>query len=130
MLLPMNRAAFVPEAIGRPMQDVKIFGLQHRNRNARIKRPWIVRWSVDGPQHSRAFHTRVEADRYRSYLAEQWPEWLERWSLRLSDLNRQVLAGVDVSLGLGENGALLAASTAGRFHKTAKACIRRAVASS
>lgn len=175
-------------------------------------------WSVDGPQHSRAFHTRVEADRYRSYLvesvrrgelfsvdtgepeswlpqpgdirvhdwvrmwlAEQWPEWqprtresalqalarfvplvvspqasapptglrkylmvtlgpegeardadfeewLERWSLRLSDLNRQVLARVDVSLGLGENGALLAASTAGRFRKTAKACIQRAVA--
>ncbi|MFQ5556518.1 MAG: site-specific integrase, partial [Acidimicrobiales bacterium] len=52
------------------MQDVKIYGLQHRARSERTKRPWIVRWSVEGPQHSRSFRTRVEADRFRSFLVE------------------------------------------------------------
>ncbi len=175
-----------------------------------------MRWAVDGPQHSRAFPTRVEADRYRSFLveahrrgerfefysgepeswsplpgdvhchewarrwlAEHWTEWqprtrnsavealvrfvplltlataptappalrsylvqslrpggerddeLEEWLgrsiLRLSDLSRAVLAHVDVALGLGAHGQALAPSTAARFRKVAKSCIRRAV---
>ncbi len=208
----------LPRLTGRPMQDVKIYGIQHRTRGDRTKRPWIVRWSVAGPQHSRSFRTRTEADRFRSFLveaqrrgelfsidtgepeswlpkagdvrchdwarrwlAEQWPEWqprtrasavealarfvplvvvtdapapptelraylvatlppdggpldheteawLERSCLRLSDLNRQILAGVESVLGLGRDGTALAPSTASRFRKTAKACIRRAVA--
>lgn len=199
------------------MQDVKIYGLQHRARNERTKRPWIVRWSVEGPQHSRSFRTRAESDRFRSFLveaqrrgepfsidsgepeswqpqagdvrchewarrwlAEHWAEWqprtrasavealgrflplvvttdalappeglrpylvstlgpgglprddeieewLERSCLRLSDLNRRVLAEVDTALGRGVSGAALGPATANRFRKTAKACIRRAV---
>ena len=29
-----------------------------------------MRWSVEGPQHSRAFRTRVEADRFRSFVVQ------------------------------------------------------------
>lgn len=217
MALPMKGAKNLGRSLSRPVQDVKVFGIQHRVKTERTKRPWIVRWSVDGPQHSRAFRTRVEADRFRSFvvqavqrgepfsidtgepeswspqagdvrchewagrwLAEQWHEWqprtrfsavealarfvplavvsdsspapdglrrylvaslapgtgerddeIEAWldqaSLRLSDLNRELLAGIEVELGQGRDGGQLAASTASRFRKTAKACIRRAV---
>src|SRR6266536_2036523 len=53
---------------GRPLQDISVFGLQHRAPNERNKRPWIVRWSVDGRQRSKAFSTKAEAERYRSLL--------------------------------------------------------------
>ncbi len=52
----------------RPVQDVNVFGLQHRGRSDRIKRPWIVRWSVTGRQRSRSFRTKAEAERLRSLL--------------------------------------------------------------
>ncbi|MBA2638407.1 MAG: site-specific integrase [Nocardioidaceae bacterium] len=200
----------------RPIQDVKVFGVQRRGSSTRHRRPWIVRWSLDGRQHSKSFRTRAEAERYRSvlmqaqrtgqtfdvggepaswlpapedvqmhdwarrWLAEQWAEWqprtrasavealarfvpllvhptappapqglrgyllrslppglvstedpcerwLARWCLQLGQLNRQQLADVEQRLGLGANGTPLGASTAGRFRKTAKACVRRAV---
>jgi integrase len=183
----------------------------------RNRRPWIVRWAVDGRQRSRAFRTRPEADRYRSgllvaqqsgerfdgetgepvswqplpdqvqvhtwarrWLGEQWPEWaprtrasavealtrlvplvvlptappapsglrahlsswfppdgdstdedasawLRQWSLQLGQLNRSVLATVDQELGVRDDGEPLAPSTAARFRKVSRACIRRAV---
>lgn len=201
---------------GRPLADVAVYGVQKRS-GPRIKRPWIVRWSVVGRQRSRSFRTRAEAERYRSgllvaqqsgeafdevtgepaswlplpdevrchewarrWLAEQWPEWaprtrvsaveamtrlvpllvlptapppphglrshlsawlrpdgvggddeaaawLEQWCLQLGQLNRQVLGVVDQRLALRDDGAPLSPSTAGRFRKVAKACIRRAV---
>ncbi len=216
MALPMNGAGKPGRTPSRPVQDVKVFGIQHRAKTGRTKRPWIVRWSVEGPQHSRAFRTRVEADRFRSFvvqavqrgepfsifngepeswspqasdvqchewarrwLAEQWHEWqprtrfsavealarfvplavvsdvpaapaelrrylaatlppgdaqrdddIEAWlsqaSLRLSDLSREALAGIEVELGQGRDGTQLASSTSSRFRKTAKSCIRRA----
>jgi integrase len=203
---------------GRPLQDVHVFGLQHRARSARNKRPWVVRWSLDGRQRSKAFRTKAEADRYRSllvhaqsagerfdaqvgepmswlplpddvqvhvwarrWLAEQWPEWqprtrasallalarfvvllvphdaarrppglrshlmktlppgaatsgeetcerwLDRWCFTLSQLNRETLAEAERRLATGDDGQALAASTAARFRKNARACIRRAV---
>ena len=199
------------------MQDVKVW-LQRRSPTGRTKRPWIVRWAVDGRERSRSFQTKAEAERFRSlllaaqrsgdifdvetgepetwlppvdelsvhawarhWLAEQWPEWqprtrqsavealarfvplltqpgappapeglrahlvktlppaaaakeddgrgqwLARWSLQLGDLNRSRLAEVDHLLGLGDKGQPLAAWTAARFRKVARACIRRAV---
>ncbi len=201
----------------KPLQDHSIFGIQRRARSERTKRPWIVRWAVEGRQHSRSFGTRIEADRYRSHLvqtslrgerfdvrtgepeswlpdpadlqchqwvrrwlAEQWDEWqprtrrsaldaltrfvpllvtadappppprlraylaatlppgagpidaeaeawLEASQVRLSELTRELLAEVDRRLGLGDWGQPLAPSTAGRFRKVAKACLRRAV---
>jgi integrase len=52
----------------RPIQDVRIFDVQYRKPTAKNKRPRIVRWSIDGRQRSKAFHTKAEADRYRSQL--------------------------------------------------------------
>jgi integrase len=52
---------------GRPLADVAVYSVQRRT-SARNKRPWIVRWSVIGRQRSRAFRTKIEAERYRSGL--------------------------------------------------------------
>lgn len=53
--------------------------------------------------------------------------WLDRWSLPLSALTRENLAVVEASLGRGLDGSPLAPSTAGRYRKVARACVRRAV---
>lgn len=53
--------------------------------------------------------------------------WLARWCLKLSELDRQVLAAAERELLLTGDGRPLAASTASRFRKVAHACIRRAV---
>ena len=56
-------------SLSRPvLQDVRIFGLQHRAPSERRKRPWYVRWVVDGREHARAFRTKVEAERFRLEL--------------------------------------------------------------
>src|SRR3546814_15668023 len=52
---------------GRPLADVAVFSVQRRS-GERNKRPWIVRWSLNGRQRSRAFRTKAEAERYRSTL--------------------------------------------------------------
>ena len=54
MSLPMERAI---AARRRPVQEVSVFGLQHRSTGERTKRPWIVRWAIQGRQRSRAFRT-------------------------------------------------------------------------
>lgn len=56
--------------MSRPVQDVKVFGIQDRRSNAKAKRPWIVRRMIDGQQRSTSFRTRGEADRYRSLLVQ------------------------------------------------------------
>jgi integrase len=202
----------------KPFSNVRVWDIQDRRSNPRFKRPWLVRWTVEGREFSRSHRTRSEADRRRSallaavsngerfsmetgepvswnpadddpkihtwvrrWLAEQWPEWQPRTrasaveaiarfvhlavkadasrppaSLRkyliatlppsgavgiggddeawlnenvamLSDLDRQSLALVDSQLGLGDDGRALAPSTAGRYRKIARACVRRAV---
>jgi integrase len=183
-----------------------------------MSRPWVVRWAVDGRQRSRTFHTKSEAEGFRSelllakrlrepfdpdtaeparwappppsiqmhhwarrWLAEQWDEWQprtrasaievlvrfvplvthgdaepppdglrgylaqslrpdatvddatvhERWLgasvLSLTTLQRDVLAVVDTELGRGLQGGRLSPSTAQRYRKVARACVRRAV---
>ncbi len=52
----------------RPMQDVRIWAIQDRRDHPKAKRPWLVRWSVDGHERNRSFRTRSLADRYRSQL--------------------------------------------------------------
>lgn len=54
--------------MGRPLQDIQIFGVQDRRKSARNKKPWVVRRRVDGIERSSAFTTRALADRYRSRL--------------------------------------------------------------
>ncbi len=53
--------------------------------------------------------------------------WLARWSVTLQDLDRSRLAEIDRRLGLGDAGQPLAAASASRFRKIARACVRRAV---
>jgi integrase len=53
--------------------------------------------------------------------------WLEKWSLPLNQLSRPLLASVDSRLGLRDDGGALAPSTASRFRKVSRACVRRAV---
>jgi hypothetical protein len=54
--------------VPRPVQELKIFGIQDRRSTAQAKLPWVVRWSVAGRQRSKSFRTKAEADRYRSFL--------------------------------------------------------------
>ncbi len=58
------------------------------------------------------------------YAGEQW---LRHWCLGLGQLDRRTLAEVDHLLGLGNEKQALAASTAARYRKIARSCIRRAV---
>lgn len=208
----------LPQMTGssRPGTAVAVFSVQKR-KGERHRRPWIVRWRLEGRDHSRAFRTRAEADRYRTgllrshehgeefdpvtgepsswlpvegelqmhtwasrWLEEQWQEWqprtrdsavealarfvalaapenapppptsirshlstwlrpgvpsedveasnwLDAWSMPLSQLDRPLLAEVDRRLALRDDGGLLAPSTAGRYRKVSRACLRRAV---
>lgn len=204
--------------MSRRPQDVRVWSVQDRRKNARNNQGWIVRWVVDGKAFSRSFRTRALADRFRSelllahdrgerfdsasgepidwapspgdvtvyewtqrWVAEQWDEWqprsrasaiealsrfvplavrdrapaapeglrqyvkrsldpsfdesdpdshrvwLERWSRPLTDLTRENLAAVEATLTRGLDGSPLSPSTAGRYRKVARACIRRAV---
>jgi integrase len=52
----------------RPVQDVRIWALQDRRNDARARKPWYVRWTVDGARFSRSFRTKSLGDHYRSRL--------------------------------------------------------------
>lgn len=54
--------------MARPFQEVSVFGIQDRRSQATARKPWLVRWSVDGHQRSKAFRTKAEADRQRARL--------------------------------------------------------------
>ena len=53
----------------RTFQQVQVYGIQDRRSTGKPK-PWVVRWSVDGSQRSRAFRTKAEAERFRSLLLQ------------------------------------------------------------
>lgn len=57
--------------MGRPLQQVKVFGVQDRRSTVQAKLPWIVRWSVDGRQRSKSFRTKAEAERYRFLMMQE-----------------------------------------------------------
>lgn len=54
--------------MSRPAQKVQIFSIQDRTSRPEARKPFIVRWRVDGDEFSEAHYTRPEADRYRSRL--------------------------------------------------------------
>ena len=56
--------------MGRPIQEVKVFGVQDRRSTAQARLPWIVRRSIEGRQRSKSFRTRAEAERYRLLLLQ------------------------------------------------------------
>jgi integrase len=59
--------------------------------------------------------------------SDECEKWLVKWCLSLAELDREVLAEVDRALGIALDGRTLAPSTAGRFRKVSRSCIRRAV---
>jgi len=79
-----------------PMQQVRIHGIQHKFRSAKVKKCWVVRWNVDGRAHSKAFSTSNEANRYRSLLvaAQHRSERFDRrWSHGLQRFADRIAAG-------------------------------------
>ena len=60
--------------MARPMQTVKIYGVQDRRSTKQAKLPWVVRHIIDGRHRSKSFRTRIEAERYRGLLF-QGPGW-------------------------------------------------------
>jgi len=58
---------------------------------------------------------------------DECERWLDRWCLKMGQLNRQVLPTAERQLLLTGDGRPLAASTASRYRKVAHASIRRAV---
>jgi len=56
--------------MGRPIQEVKVFGVQDRRSTVQAKLPCIARHSIDGKQRSKSFRTRAEAERYRVLLLQ------------------------------------------------------------
>jgi integrase len=56
--------------MARPMQEVKVYGVQDRRTTAQAKLPWVVRYTINGRHRGKSFRTRAEADRYRSLLLQ------------------------------------------------------------
>ena len=56
--------------MARPMQTVKICGVQDRRSTKQAKLPWMVRYIIDGRHRSKSFRTRIEAERYRGLLLQ------------------------------------------------------------
>ena len=56
--------------MARPMQEIKVYGVQDRRSTAQAKLPWVVRYTIDGRHRGKSFRTRTEADRYRSLLLQ------------------------------------------------------------
>ena len=56
--------------MARPMQTVKIHGVQDRRSHAQSKLPWVVRYTIDGRHRSKSCRTRIEAGRYRGRLLQ------------------------------------------------------------
>lgn len=52
----------------RPLQRVDVFSIQNRKNDPRVRKPFVVRWAIDGRQRSRSFRTKTEADRFRHEL--------------------------------------------------------------
>ena len=48
--------------MGRPIQEVKVFGVQDRRSTAQAKLPWIARHSIDGRQRSKSFNAGVATE--------------------------------------------------------------------
>lgn len=79
------------------------------------------------PPGARSYLKRVLSPDVAADPDDECERWLVGASSPLTDLSRQNLALVEIELGKALDGGQLAPSTAGRYRKVAKACIRRAV---
>ncbi len=55
----------------RPMQTVKVYGVQDRRTTTQSKLPWVVRYTIDGRHRSKSYRTPAKAERYRSVLLQE-----------------------------------------------------------
>src|SRR6266508_1127185 len=56
--------------MARPIQRIKVYGVQDRRNAERVRLPWVVRYSIDGIHRSKSYRTRAEAERYRGALLQ------------------------------------------------------------
>jgi integrase len=88
--------------------------------------PLLVKPSAPSPPADVRLYLK-EALRPGARQDERIERWMGRWCYSLQELDRSILAEVDRQLGIGVQGGVLSATTALRYRKAARACIRRAV---
>ena len=52
----------------RPIQQVRIYAVQNRRGEDRVRLPYVVRYTIDGRHRSKSLRTKAEAERYRAEL--------------------------------------------------------------
>ena len=79
----------------RPIQQVRVFAVQNRRGDLRVKLPYVVRYTIDGRHRSKSHRTKAEAERYRIELLKAVHAGArfdtttgepESWQLPLSEL--------------------------------------------
>ena len=50
-------------AMARPLQRIKIYGVQDRRNAERLRLAWVVRYTIDGAHRSKSYRTKAEAER-------------------------------------------------------------------
>ena len=56
--------------MARPIQRIKIYGVQDRRNAERVRLAWVVRYTIDGTHRSKSYRTKAEAERYRGALLQ------------------------------------------------------------
>jgi len=56
--------------MARPIQRIKVYGIQDRRNAERLRLPWVVRYTIDGTHRSKSYRTKAEAERYRGALLQ------------------------------------------------------------
>lgn len=88
--------------------------------------PLLVKPPAPEPPHDLRLYLK-EALRPGAPEDERIERWMDRWCYSLDQLDRSILAEVDRQLGIGVSGDVLSPTTALRYRKAARSCIRRAV---
>ena len=81
----------------------------------------------DPPLGLRQYVARALDPSFVSAGVDPHAAWLARWSRPLAELTRENLAGVELALSRQLDGTPLSPSTAARYRKVSRACVRRAV---
>jgi integrase len=81
----------------------------------------------DPPLGLRRYVARALDPSFVSAGVDPHAAWLARWSRPLAELTRENLAGVELALSRQLDGTPLSPSTAARYRKVSRACVRRAV---
>lgn len=81
--------------MARPLQRIKVYGVQDRRNAERVRLPWVVRYTIDGAHRSKSYRTKAEAERHRGALLQAVQDGdrfdlttgePESWQMPLADL--------------------------------------------